>query len=109
MDSSNTKSGKQEKLGEVKKSSFLEGRGGGGDGGVVLLGRGQKIFIFRVGCPITGEFNFLGRGWYPSAHYALTHYSWMIDRRKEGQYFSEIFWVIQKTGAKFQVLLNLGE
>ena len=54
MDSSNTKSGKQEKLGEVKKSSFLEGWGGGEDGGVVLLGRGQKIFIFRVGCPITG-------------------------------------------------------
>ena len=42
MDSSNTKSGKQEKLGEVKKSSFLEGWGGG-MGGVVLLGRGRKF------------------------------------------------------------------
>ena len=46
-DSSNTKSGKLQKL-----------------------GGGQKIFIFRgVALLGGGGGNFLGRGWYPSAHY----------------------------------------
>ena len=49
MDSSNMKPGKLQKL-----------------------GGGQKIFIFRVGgCPIMGRVNFLGGGWYLSAHYVL--------------------------------------
>ena len=30
-----------------------------------------------------------------------------IDRHKQGQQFSRIFWIIWKTGAKFQVLFNL--
>ena len=37
-------------------------------------------------------------------HNSLTHQTWSIDRCKQGQYFSKIFWVIQKTGAKFQAL-----
>ena len=40
-------------------------------------------------------------------HNSLRHQSWSIDRCKQGQYFSEIFWTIQKTGAKFQTLFNL--
>ena len=37
----------------------------------------------------------------------LTHQTWSTDKCKEGQYFSEIFWAIQKTGAKLQSLFNL--
>ena len=40
-------------------------------------------------------------------HNSLTHQTWSVDRCKQGQYFSEIFWVIQKIRAKFQALLNL--
>ena len=51
MDSSNVKPGKLRKL-----------------------GGGQKIFIFRVGgCAIMGRVNFLGGGWYLTAHYVLKH------------------------------------
>ena len=38
---------------------------------------------------------------------SLTHQTWSIDRYKKRQYFSEIFWTIWRTGAKFQVLFNL--
>ena len=41
---------------------------------------------------------------YPLNH---THYTWPIDRYKQGQYFSGIFWTIWRTGAKFQDLFNL--
>ena len=40
-------------------------------------------------------------------HNSLTHQTWSIDRCKQGQYFSEIFWAIQKTGAKVQAFFNL--
>ena len=40
-------------------------------------------------------------------HNSLTHQTWSIDRCKKWQYFPEIFWAIQKTGAKFQALFNL--
>ena len=39
--------------------------------------------------------------------WTTTHQTWSIDRHKQGQYFSEIIWAIQKTGAKFQALFNL--
>ena len=38
---------------------------------------------------------------------SLTHETWSIDKYKQGQYFSEIFWTIWRTRAKFQTLLNL--
>ena len=37
---------------------------------------------------------------------SLTQQTWAIDRCKQGQYFSEIFWAIQRTVAKFQALFN---
>ena len=37
----------------------------------------------------------------------LTHQAWSIDRYKQGQYFSEVFWTIWRTGVKFQALFNL--
>ena len=40
-------------------------------------------------------------------HNSLTHQTWSIDRCKQGQYFSKIFWATQRTGAKFQALFNL--
>ena len=40
-------------------------------------------------------------------HNSLRHQTWWIDRWRQGQYFFEIFWAIQKTGAKFQALSNL--
>ena len=39
-------------------------------------------------------------------HNSVTHQTWSIDRCKLGQYFSEIFRTIWKTGAKFQALFN---
>ena len=42
----------------------------------------------------------LNRNW-------LTHQTWLVDRHKEGQYFSEISWTIWRTRAKFQALFNL--
>ena len=44
---------------------------------------------------------------YPLNHNSLTHQIWSIDRCKQGQHFSEIFWAIQKTGAKFKAIFNL--
>ena len=40
-------------------------------------------------------------------HNSLTHLTWLIDRYKLGQNFSEIFWTIWRTGAKFQAHFNL--
>ena len=40
-------------------------------------------------------------------HSWLSHQTWPIDWYKPGQQFSEIFWTIWRTGAKFQVLFNL--
>ena len=40
-------------------------------------------------------------------HNSLTHQTWLIDRYKQGQYFSENFWTIWRTGAKFQALFNI--
>ena len=40
-------------------------------------------------------------------HNSFTHQTWSIDRYKQGQYFSGIFWRIWRTGAKFQALFNL--
>ena len=40
-------------------------------------------------------------------HNSLTHQSWSINRYKQGEYFSEIFWTIWRTGAKFQAVFNL--
>ena len=40
-------------------------------------------------------------------HNSLTHQTCSTDRYKQGQYFSEIFWTIWRTGAKFQAILNL--
>ena len=54
MDSSNTKSGKQEKLGEVKKSSFLEGRGGGRGWGGCAIRKRSENFHFQGGLPYYG-------------------------------------------------------
>ena len=38
---------------------------------------------------------------------SLTHHIWSIHKYKQGQYFSENFWKIWRTGAKFQVFFNL--
>ena len=38
---------------------------------------------------------------------SLSHQTWPIDRSKQGQLFSGIFWTVWRTGAKFQVLFNL--
>ena len=40
-------------------------------------------------------------------HTSLTHQTWSIDRYKLGQYFSEMFSTIWRTGDKFQSPLNL--
>ena len=40
-------------------------------------------------------------------HNSLTHQTWSIYRYKQGEYFSEIFWTIWRTGATFQGLFNL--
>ena len=40
-------------------------------------------------------------------HNSLTHQTWSVDRYKQGQYISENFWMIWRTGAKFQVLFKL--
>ena len=40
-------------------------------------------------------------------HNSLTHQTWSIDRCKQAKYFSETFWTILRTGAKFQALFNL--
>ena len=40
-------------------------------------------------------------------HNSLTHQAWSIDKYKQGQYFSQIFWTIWWTGAKFQTLFSL--
>ena len=40
-------------------------------------------------------------------HNSLSYQTWPIDRYKQKQYFSEIFWMIWRTGAKFQALFNL--
>ena len=37
----------------------------------------------------------------------MVKHIWSIDRCKLVQYFSETFWKISKTGAKFQALFNL--
>ena len=56
------------------------------------------ILVYKTGCIF----------WiYLLNHNSLTHQTWPIDRYKEGQYFSEIFWTIWRTGAKFQALFNL--
>ena len=44
---------------------------------------------------------------YLLSHNSLTHQTWPIDRYKREQYFSEIYWTIWRTGAKFQALFNL--
>ena len=36
-----------------------------------------------------------------------SHQTWPVDRYKQGQYFSVIFWIISRTGAKFQDLFSL--
>ena len=38
---------------------------------------------------------------------SLSHQTWPIDRYKQGQYFSGIFWTILRTGAKFEAFFNL--
>ena len=40
-------------------------------------------------------------------HNSVSHHTWPIDRYKQGQYFSAIFWTIWRTGATLQVLSNL--
>ena len=40
-------------------------------------------------------------------HNSLIHQTWSIDRYKQGQYFSEIFWTIWRTGATFQAVFIL--
>ena len=40
-------------------------------------------------------------------HNSVSHPTWPIDRYKQGQYFSAIFWTIWRTGATLQVLSNL--
>ena len=44
---------------------------------------------------------------YLLSHDSLSHQTWLVDRYKQGQYFSGIFWTIWRTGAKFQALFNL--
>ena len=40
-------------------------------------------------------------------HNSLTHQTWSLNRYKQGEYFSEFFWTIWRTGAKFQTLFSL--
>ena len=40
-------------------------------------------------------------------HNSLTHQTWSNDRYKQGEYFSETFWIIWMTGTKFCVFFNL--
>ena len=40
-------------------------------------------------------------------HNSLSHQTWPIDKQMQRQQFSGIFWIIQRTGLKFQVLFNL--
>ena len=40
-------------------------------------------------------------------HNSLSHQTWSTDRYKQGQYFSEIFSTIWRTGPKFQAFSNL--
>ena len=36
-------------------------------------------------------------------HNSLTHQTWSIHKYKPGQYFSKTFWIIRRTGAKFNL------
>ena len=40
-------------------------------------------------------------------HSSLTYQTWSINRYKQREYISEIFWTIWRTGAEFQTLFNL--
>ena len=44
---------------------------------------------------------------YTLKHNSLTHQTWSVNRYKQGEYFSQIFWTIWRTGAKFQTLFSL--
>ena len=41
-------------------------------------------------------------------HNSWSHQTWPIDRYKQGQKFSVIFWAILRTGSRFQVLFYSG-
>ena len=99
-DSSNTKSGKLQKIRGSQKMFIF--RGGGWGEGFFLWGRGQKI-IFSRG----GGGNFLGWGWYPSAHYVVSATFVLVcflslnestcQTRKNGFYFtSKALFVLEK-------------
>ena len=44
---------------------------------------------------------------YLLSYNSLSHQTWPIDRYKQGQWFSGMFYKIRRTGAKFEVLFNL--
>ena len=44
---------------------------------------------------------------YLLSHKSLTHQTWSIDRPRQEQWFSEVFWATWRTRAKFQVLFSL--
>ena len=65
--------------------------------------------IYQI-CDVTVSISPWGRvhfSIYLSNHNSLIHQTWSIDRYKQGQYFSEIFWTIWRTGATFQAVFIL--
>ena len=66
--------------------------------------RGHSVIFCIVILWDIQVFVFLTIPWFTKS---LTHQTWLIDRYKQGQYFSENFWTIWRTGAKFQALFNI--
>ena len=78
----------------------------------VLLWRYQGYFFFTISWCTESvmSINALDKvhfSIYLLRHDSLTHQTWLIDSYQQGQYFSEIFWMIWRTGAKFQAFFNL--
>ena len=70
-----------------------------------LFSRYSSFCIFN--CPMIYQIWDRKHFWiYLLNHNSLSHQTWPIDRYKQEQQFSGIFWTIWATGAKFQVLFN---
>ena len=50
----------------------------------------DECYAYKTGCILNNLLN----------HNSLSHQTWPIDRNKQGQWFSGIFWTIWRTGAK---------
>ena len=69
----------------------------------------NHLMIYQI-CDVTMSISAWDRVhfWlYLSNHNSWSYQTWPVDRYKQGQSFSAIFWIIWRTGARFQVFFNL--